>query len=420
MVKKKRKTTGKTSLTLSLTSQACEYLAEMSQKSGFSRSAFVESLLHGKVAITAPEAVKNIALTPSEGDTASAQVKIEVLDEVLAESTKPIATVADSESDLVKELQAKIAEQNQQIAQAESLQTQITEQTKKIAELETQIAQNKPVLKQPVAPPQKLAIDTEKTKQELVAKDTKIADLTQAIKDTEARLEALGKQQTEQEKEQAKIVADLQKELAQKEAQVKTEREQNATLENQLQEQYNRVSSLAKDVAQQKIQDETLAQLEAQLAKAKEEGDRQQKQLSQAQEQQAELKTQLAAAESQQQTLKAQLQQVNTEKDNLNSELAKAQSLVQELRQQVGMIAQLQTELNAKQQLIQSLQAQIAAQQQSVQAAQAQLTESKGRYAELESRYHALGDRLQVLETQASQANTVTNIGEFYLNRWRK
>ncbi|NJN74202.1 MAG: hypothetical protein HC799_16075 [Limnothrix sp. RL_2_0] len=49
MVKKKRKTTGKSSVTLSLTSQAHDRLAEMAQKSGFSRSAFVESVMTGKV-----------------------------------------------------------------------------------------------------------------------------------------------------------------------------------------------------------------------------------------------------------------------------------------------------------------------------------------------------------------------------------
>lgn len=155
MAKKKRKTTGKNAVTLSLTSQAIDRLAEMAQKSGFSRSAFVENLMAGTVSITALEAEKNLLVSVENEAEDTAKVQVD-LAETTAANTKP--TVPDPDAELADK---------------------VASQAKIIADLEAKLAEASPPLKRPVARPN----TAEKSAQAVTDQSPKIATLERQIAD---------------------------------------------------------------------------------------------------------------------------------------------------------------------------------------------------------------------------------------------
>ena len=307
MAKKKRKTTGKSSLTLSLTSQARERLSEMSQKAGFSRSAFVENMMAGKVSLAAIEPEKNLAFTVEDASAEKPKMNIALLEKT---AEAPALTDDNSSTEELGILQAKIVEQAQEI---ESLKQQ----------KESQIESSAPVLK---APPSRTTKTTNKSKKETVnstEKDKEIAKLTQELEAEKKNVEALKvelSQKISALEEQVKVkdaalttgkseamalqnqvaglntaletktnelvaeketiatlqtqtkdlngtlktkeqeLAQLQQDFEQREAAIKANQEKNETLAKQLKAQDVRVSALAKEVTEQKAQTKELEQ----------------------------------------------------------------------------------------------------------------------------------------------------------------
>ncbi|WP_030007311.1 hypothetical protein [Picosynechococcus sp. NKBG042902] len=172
MAKKKRKTTGKNAVTLSLTSQAIDRLAEMAQKSGFSRSAFVENLMAGTVSITAPEAEKNLLVSVENEAEDTAKVQVD-LAETTAANTKPTAPDPDAE-----------------------LAEKVASQAKIIADLEAKLAEASPPLKRPVARPN----TAEKSAPAVTDQSPKIATLEKQIADQKNQIQDLTKQLNESAK----------------------------------------------------------------------------------------------------------------------------------------------------------------------------------------------------------------------------
>lgn len=392
MVKKKRKTTGKSSVTLSLTSQAHDRLAEMAQKSGFSRSAFLESVMAGKVAIATPDAEQKLAIVVEDESSNPPKLQVTVV-ESTDELTSTAAPATDNSN--ITELEAKIAEQSQMIA---ALQAEI--KAKSVA---------KPIAPKPVKTP---SIDQKKIDQELTAKDEKIASLTTTLQESQSQIKKLEKEVSIGSTNLAKqkeICGQLEQKLAKETRAAEENQTQNKILEKQLEEQYSRVSELAREVARQEEKGQLLEQLELRLQQANEQGDRLKQQLNNTEVTQQKLQGELDAAATTRSQLESQLTAADLEKTGLQQQLLKAQALEEELRLQKATLAELEAALYAERQLINSLQTQLEA------------TEGlKQDYAALQTQYRIQGDRLTALEAKANQLDGASSIGERYLSRWKK
>ncbi|MGB2923845.1 MAG: hypothetical protein WBB82_00915 [Limnothrix sp.] len=401
MVKKKRKTTGKSSITFSLTSQAHDRLAEMAQKSGFSRSAFLENVMAGKVAIASPEAEKNLAVTVEDATATPPKLQVAVVDDLqsIAAST---STAESASSGAATDQTAKMTE----------LETKIAEQAKHITELKNKLDQKVAVQPTPVRRVETKPENSQKHSQELKAKDTEIATLKARIDNYDAQVQTLKEQSTGLEKnltENATMHSTLQQEVARKDRELKENQEQTKTLEKQLEEQYSRVSNLAKEVAKQNAKNEVLEQLELRLKEANTQGDRLTKQLDDNQVIQQQLQDKLVSAESLKTQLENQLSTADLEKTGLQEQISGAKALEQELQTQKATLAELQTELYNERQLVNRLKAQLEA-----------VEKLRQDYALLQTEHRNQGDRLVLLESQANQNDSISGIGERYLNRWQK
>lgn len=392
MVKKKRKTTGKTSVTLSLTSQAHDRLAEMAQKSGFSRSAFVESVMAGKVAIATPDAEQKLAVVVADESSTPPKLQVAVVENTDESGSTAVPSTDNSNT---TELAAKIAEQAQMIA---ALQAEI--KAKDAA---------KPIVQKPVQTP---SIDQKKISQELVAKDEKIASLTTTLQASQSQVKKLEAEvaigSTNLAKQQ-EICGKLEHKLEQETRAVEKNQTQNKVLEKQLEEQYSRVSELAREVARQEEKGQLLGQLELRLQQANEQGDRLKQQLDNTEVVQQKLQSELEAAATTRTQLESQLSAADLEKTGLQQQVLKTQALEEELRLQKATLAELEAALYAERQLINSLKTQIEA-----------ADSLKKDYAALQTKYRVQGDRLTALEAKANQLDGASGIGERYLNRWKK
>jgi peptidoglycan DL-endopeptidase CwlO len=166
MAKNKRKTTGKNAITLSLTSPAIDRLAEMAQKSGLSRSAFVENLMAGTVAITAPEAATNLLVSVSQSTDNKSQVQVSLADAPIA--NPPADTPVSNEGSA--ELEAKIAAQ-----------------AKTIADLEEKLAAHSTALKRPAD----RSHSAENAASSSTNQNEKITSLEKQLKDQENQTKTL-------------------------------------------------------------------------------------------------------------------------------------------------------------------------------------------------------------------------------------
>ncbi len=353
MAKKKRKTTGKSSLTLSLSSQARERLAEMAQKAGYSRSAFVESVMAGKVAIATVEPEKSLEFTFEEGSAEQQKIGVEVVEETTIASSTGL--------------------DNSNLEEIQNLQAKIEEQAEQISQLQTEKKAKQATLNAPPSRPQTEGENSPKNLAELAAKDEEITKLNQLLVDSQNHIQQLKtdlqRHSEEQEVQVTKLsesltakdkaLAKLQQEFEQKDTQIQENQAENQTLEKQLEEQYARVSSLAKEVAQQKNQVAELDKLQAQLEQAQAHGDRLQKQLEQAQIQTQQAQQQSADLVSQKQQLQAQLKTLDTEKVDLAEQLQAAHQQQQELQERLGAIADLTDKLEASKRQIAELEAKI-------------------------------------------------------------
>lgn len=396
MVKKKRKTTGKSSVTLSLTSQAHDRLAEMAQKSGFSRSAFLESVMTGKVAIATPDAEQKLAVVVEDDSSTPPKLHVAMIEN---DGGTDAVTVPPIDSSRTAELEEKLAEQAQMIT---ALQAQI--KAKDAAKLTA--------LKSPPKPPQTLSVDQKKIDQELAAKDQKIASLTATLQQGQSQVKKLEAEvatgATNLTKQQA-ICAKLEQTLAQETRAVEENKTQNKILEKQLEEQYSRVSELAREVAQQQEKGQLLGQLELRLQQANEQGDRLKQQLSNTEVIQQKLQSELDAAATTRTQLQSQLSTADLEKTGLQQQVLGAKALEKELRSQKAALAELEAALYAERQLVSRLQTQLEA-----------FAQLKQDYAALQTQYRVQGDRLTAMEAKANQLDGASGIGERYLNRWQK
>jgi chromosome segregation ATPase len=396
MVKKKRKTTGKSSVTLSLTSQAHDRLAEMAQKSGFSRSAFVESVLAGKVAIAAPDAEQQLAVVVEDESSIPPKLQIAVV-----ESTDELASIAAPSADNSNtiKLAEKIAEQSQVIA---ALQ----------AEIKAKNAVKPTALQSPQQQPEIPSIDQKKIGQEVAVKDEKIVNLTATLQRSQSQVKILEEEVRVSAKnlvEQQEIRVKLERTLAQETQAAKENQTQNKILEKQLEEQYSRVSELAREVAQQQEKGQLLSQLESRLQQANKQGDRLKQQLSNTEVVQQKLQSELDAAATTRSQLQSQLSTADLEKTGLQQQLLGTKALEENLRLQKATLAELETALYAERQLVNSLQTQLES-----------VGQLKQDYAALQTQYRVQGDRLTALEAKANQLDGASSIGERYLSRWKK
>lgn len=434
MAKKKRKTTGKSSLTLSLSSQARDRLSEMSQKAGYSRSAFVEKMMAGQVSIAGVEPEKSLAFIQEEGNTPEPKISLTLVENTTDVTIAPSAEPEQSVTQELEQLQAKIAEQAQEI--------ELLKQQKEVSK------QDSPSLKAPPTRPQPSKQETVQKTVELNKKDEKIATLTQQLANAEKTVEkvqaelsqkateiteltaqveakatALATAENSSETLQGQItelsnvlatkeqtLAQLQEDFEQREVAIKAHQEHNATLEKQVQEQDARVTAFAQEVAAQKAQVEQLTVLQAELAQAKAEGDRLQGELAQAKQSQ---ETALTTAKEQAQ---AEIQAITAQKDQLATELA---TTVQEK-------ATLTSELQAQQRRLNSatdLQNQYNASQQQLRLVQAQLNQAsttQAQYDQLRRQFQEQGDRLKSLEEELAISRSFAAIGDSVLNRWKR
>ncbi|MBV5257762.1 hypothetical protein FLX56_04910 [Synechococcus moorigangaii CMS01] len=285
MAKQKRKTTGKNAVTLSLTSQAIDRLAEMAQKSGFSRSAFVENLMAGTVAIAAPEAKTNLLV--------AVETKAENVTEVqvsLAENTSTNgAAVPSSEPN---ELAEKVAAQ-----------------AKIIADLEAKLADSSSQLKPPVSRANK----PEKATPSAVDQTAKVTALEKQLEAQKNQCQTFTKE-IEALQHDLKVTTQkneaLQQQLAEKDQAIAQAQTQNQTLAQDLETQKAAVTQLSEKstAASQAMQ----AQLQANLAALKQENAQLQRQLQVATEAQAPLQHKVIQLE---QALQASQAQASTQAD---------------------------------------------------------------------------------------------------------
>ena len=177
MAKKKRKTTGKSSLTLSLSSQARDRLAEMAQKAGYSRSAFVESVMSGKVSIGAITPEKNLAFTMEDETAQPPKMAIAVVEDAVETETAASPEIDNSHLEEIEKLQAKIAEQ-----------------AKQITNLSTAKPEKKSALKAPPSRPQDNAKSVKKVSADLAKKDKEIAALNKQLETSQSDQQKLEKE----------------------------------------------------------------------------------------------------------------------------------------------------------------------------------------------------------------------------------
>ncbi|BAW97418.1 ribbon-helix-helix protein [[Synechococcus] sp. NIES-970] len=269
MVKKKRKTTGKSAVTLSLTSQAIDRLAEMAQKSGFSRSAFVENLMAGAVAIAAPEAEKNLCVTVTQKADDEPQVQVSLAENTALSSAPAVfsdsvdsATLTEkitAQEKIIADLEAKLVAANaprqETVVPAKSTGL-TTAQTTKITALETQLKEQEAQLKKSTRAMQemqqkldrvaleKAALQQEIDKKDQILAQTKIdqAALTKGIEAEKAMVAQL--QQQSNANAAAKVTeAELQETITA----LRQEKEQ---LQGQFQEATQAQASLGRKVTQ--------------------------------------------------------------------------------------------------------------------------------------------------------------------------
>ncbi|OKH13809.1 hypothetical protein [[Limnothrix rosea] IAM M-220] len=455
MAKKKRKTTGKTALTLSLSSQARERLAEMSQKAGYSRSAFVESVMSGKVAIATVEPEKSLAFT-IEDETANPQKMTIAVVENGAQAMQAEAPNPDnSHLEEIKKLRAKIEEQAKQIAtlsteksnspstlkvapsRNENASKPVAKESLELAAKEKEIANLNQQLKTTQAEILTLKNEWDESKdrsstkadispdvlkelqsaksnlerrvldlqRQIEAKDAVIAELRSTVKETETNAVRLNEMIAAKDKN----LAALRQEFEQKDTQVRANQTKNQTLEKQLEEQYARVSSLAKEIAQQKNEVQQLEQVKAQLAEVKAHGDRLQRQLREAQGQHQQAMAQSTTVASQKQQLEAQLNNSEKAKTLLTTQLQNSTQQQVALEQKIAELTKINAQLTVSQDLVRQLQTQIEA-----------FAPFEAQCEALQRRYDAQTARLKELEVQAALDRSVANIGEKYLNRWQR
>ncbi|MEB3226198.1 MAG: hypothetical protein VKJ86_10405 [Synechococcus sp.] len=252
MAKKKRKTTGKNAVTLSLTSQAIDRLAEMAQKSGFSRSAFVENLMAGAVAITAPEAQTSLIVLAETEEENKNQIQINTG----VNLSRTLTTAVSDDTTALEPLKEKIAAQE-----------------KIIADLEAKLAVA-PELKRPVARPNV----SEKTAISTVDQTQKVAALEQALKSQENKVQQLTNDLKNLQQElttAGQKEAALQQQLEQTNLTLAQSQAQNKALTQELESQKATVIQLSQQSAATETAQATLKalgqekkQLQQQLATA--------------------------------------------------------------------------------------------------------------------------------------------------------